>query len=1095
MNFKIYPKSDYGKRLIDEEQIVGLNKLPYHTTSVPFLDEAEAKECDFTKSSYYESLSGTWKFKYYSSFLDAPEGFETESGDDWNEIPVPSCWQLHGYGSPKYINVGYSFLERSEVQKPPFTHEERNAVGIYKRTFSVPGRFSGKRIILRIGAVSSSASVFINGIFVGYTTNSKTAAEFDITGFVKSESENDVTVFVTEFSSGSWLEDQDMFRLSGITRDVSIYAVTDAHLFDFYAYSELEDDFSSAALILESKVINLSERAFGALKVGMKVLSPSGAELSAEEAIGEIGNFSYRFEEKVPYKAPPELKIGTTATAYLKYTVSEPLLWSAEKPNLYTVLIYLYSPDGALLEIHSFKHGFRRIENKNGRLLINGSAVKLKGVNRHETHPENGYVVSREDTERDIIMMKRNNVNALRTSHYPCDPYLYDLCDKYGLYVMDEANIESHGISYRKNILPGNDHRWLNAVMDRVGAMLHSDKNHPSVIIWSLGNELGFGETVAIAAAFCKTYDPTRLIHKRQMNSVADMDSETYPTVDYMRAHGESGKKRIFLTNEYAHAMGNACGSLADYWDTIYEFDNLAGGFVWEWCDHALVKTSDDKRRYYAYGGDFGETKHDGNFCCDGLVTPDRKETPKLMELKKVHEFIVCKSFDVNTQKLYIHNRHFHSDLSDFYIHYSLILDGKVIFSSDVDCPAILPSDNGEVTLQLPNYKSYRGECWLDVSFRYKKDTLFAEKGYETAFSQIKLKENDERGVLDLKAIPTVNIEDSDVKISVGNDEFSVDFDKARGKITARFGDDVIENLNYPSFYKALTDNDVRKLFFDKNNRSLTTNWDIAGLRDIDVSLTSLTIDNIAESYVCVRISYDCIGKNECGFKIDSTVSVFGDGRILFDNAVLPYGNLPVLLRIGSQSIIPPKYENISWYGLGPCETYPDRRSAGRIGTYSEKVGEALQNYVMPQECGAKTDSVYMTLLDSNGCGFAFFGEKKYTMSALPFEPKELDLMKHSIDTEERNKIVFTLDYAQNGLGNRSCGPDVLPQYRLIPEAVRYAYTVKKISKGESFIIGYPEAILSKIQNTESLSLSSVPSEEYRDPSDEDVRRKAGFNV
>ena len=302
-------------------------------------------------------------------------------------------------------------------------------------------------------------------------------------------------------------------------------------------------------------------------------------------------------------------------------------------------------------------------------------------------------------------------------------------------------------------------------------------------------------------------------------------------------------------------------------------------------------------------------------------------------------------------------------------------------------------------------------------------------------------------------------------------------------------------NLGYPSFYRALTDNDVRKLFFDKNDSSLTTNWEKAGLRDIEALVTSLTLEDNAENYARVRISYDCRGKDECGFKVDSAVSVFGDGRILFDNSVNPYGNLPALLRIGSQSILPPEYENISWYGLGPCETYPDRRAAGRIGAYSEKVGDALEYYVMPQECGAKMDTVYMTLTNSSGDGFAFFGEKPYTMSALPFEPRELDSMKHSVDTEAREKVVFTLDYAQCGLGNRSCGPDALPQYRLMPEAVRYAYTVKKISAGESFILGYPESVISKIESAERVSLLDIPKEEYRDPSDEDVRRKAGFNV
>ena len=644
MDSKYYPKSAWGKRITDEEGITGLNKLPYHTESVPYMGLSEAMECDFAKSSYYHSLSGVWRFYYAKSLLDIPDGFENKSGEGWDEIPVPSCWQMHGYGNPKYINVGYAFLKKGDTGTPPFTAEE-NAAGIYKRTFTVPSSFSGKRVILRIGAVTSSAKVFVNGREVGYSTNSKTAAEFDITDFVRYEGENDLSIIVTEFCAGSWLEDQDMFRMNGITRDVAIYAVCGVHLFDFYAYSEFQDGFAKADLIVEAKVMNMTDKLTPPARVSLKIIAPDGSELDAADS-AENGNLSYRFEEKVPFAQPKDIRGGTIATVYLKASLNKPLLWSAEKPNLYTVILTLHGEGGDESELHAFKHGFRKIEERAAELLINGTSVKLKGVNRHETHPKNGYIVSREDMERDIILMKRNNINALRASHYPCDPYLYSLCDKYGLYVMDEANMESHGISYRRNILPGNDHRWLNAVMDRVGAMVHSNKNHPSVIIWSMGNEIGFGETIAIAAAFCRAYDKTRLIHKRQMNSIADMDSETYPSSDNMIEHARQHPDRMFITNEYAHAMGNACGSLREYWDAIYSNKQLCGGFIWEWCDHSIIKKRDDGSEYYAYGGDFGEEKHDGNFCCDGLITPDRRETAKLCEVKKVHEFIVCHSFD-----------------------------------------------------------------------------------------------------------------------------------------------------------------------------------------------------------------------------------------------------------------------------------------------------------------------------------------------------------------------------------------------------------------------------------------------------------------
>ena len=1092
MNFKYFPKAPWGKRIIDEPKITGLNKIPYHVPSVPYKDENEAALCDYTKSSYYHSLSGVWKFHYSKSFLDIPDGFEHENGEDWDEIPVPSCWQLYGYGAPKYINVGYAFLERGEEQHPPFTPEERNSAGIYKRSFRIPEIFDKKRVILRVGAASASLSVFINGSFVGYSTNSKTAAEFDITDFIKRDTENDVSLLVTEFCAGSWLEDQDMFRLSGITRDVALYAVEDIHLFDFYAYSEFSDGYRGASITVESKIINATCASVKTKRVSMKLIAPNGKTVAEAEA--KNGNLSYRFEEKVPFPIGQDIRPGTTATAYLRAEISDPMLWTAETPALYTVLLYLYSDDGEITEIHSFKHGFRLIEEKCGELLINGAPIKLKGVNRHETHPTRGYVVSREDMERDIILMKKNNVNALRASHYPCDPYLYDLCDKYGLYVMDEANMESHGISYRKNILPGNDHRWLTAALDRVGAMVHSDKNHPSVIIWSLGNEIGFGETIAIAASFCKAYDPTRLVHKRQMNSIADMDSETYPSPDNMIEHATMKPDRMFVTNEYAHAMGNACGSLSDYWDAIYSHRQLGGGFVWEWCDHSIIKVDELGREYYGYGGDYGETKHDGNFCCDGLVTPDRRQTPKLSELKKVHEFIVCKSFDAENANLCIHNRYFHTDLSSFYIKYTVLCDGKEIYSSNIDCPAILPSCDGELTLHLPKFEAFAGECVLDVSFRYKEAQSFCECGHEVAFAQFKLKRRADNP-LKVNTLPTVSVSQDENLITVQGNDFEVVANKANGRITLKRGEAIANGVNEPSFYRALTDNDKRKLAYDKNDRNVTATWESAGLNRIVNVCKEIKITDICENFARIAIKYVSSGSDNAEFVTDTILTVFGNGHVLFDNTVTPSGKMPTLLRIGSSTTLSPSYTDITWYGFGPHETYPDRCASGRLGIYNEKVGDPYANYVMPQECGAKMKTAYMAVTDSTGAGFCFFGAKPYTMSALPHSPNELDEMLHTTDTLGKDKTVFTLDYAQAGVGNRSCGPDVLPKYRVEPQKVRYAYTVCYVENCNGITLNsYGEDILPVLEEYATGAVSYVE-EEYRDPSDEDVRKKSGFTV
>jgi len=1091
MNSSYFPKAPWGRRLIDEPGIVALNKLPYHVPTVPFANKGEAFSCDYTKSSYYYSLSGTWKFHYSESISDIPDESEKANGADWDEIPVPSCWQLFGYGSPKYINVGYSFLERGDEQKPPFT-SEKNGIGIYKRTFTVPESFSDKRTILRIGAVSSSASVYVNGIFVGYSTNSKTAAEFDITDFINPHQENDLSILVTEFCAGSWLEDQDMFRLSGITRDVAIYAVNEAHLYDFFAYSEFTEDFSEASLIVESKIFNMSEHVTSKKKVSMHIIDGNGE--TAATVSSENGNLSYRFDEVVPSLKPANIQAGTIVTAYLKADIKSPLLWTAETPNLYTVILTLCADSGEELEIHAFQHGFRKIEECRGELMINGRAIKLKGVNRHETHPRQGYVVTREDMERDIIMMKQNNINALRASHYPCDPYLYDLCDRYGLYVMDEANMESHGISYRKNILPGNDHRWLPAALDRVGSMVHSNKNHASIIIWSLGNEIGFGETVAIASGFCKSYDPTRLVHKRQMNSIADMDSETYPSPQNMIDRATKNPERLFITNEYAHAMGNACGSLSDYWDAIDTHRSLGGGFVWEWCDHALIKTKADGTEYYGYGGDFGEIKHDSNFCCDGLVTPDRRPTPKLAELKKVHEFIVCKNFDKENSTLRIHNRHFHTDLSQYDIKYTILSNGKEIYSQQVDCPSILPGEDGDVKLDLPHLPD-AGEQILDISFRYKHPQSFCERGHEVAFAQFKLTEYN-APMFDTSTLPDIQTEENARVITVTGSDFIFSIEKGCGEISMQYGACKANKVNTPTFWRALTDNDKRKLAFDKNDKNVSVTWESAGLPSLKTDCTEISFTEIRKNLARLSAKYICRGNGDVGFELITHITVFGDGKVLFDNTVIPYGDLPSLLRIGASSELAHSFDHICWYGFGPNESYPDRSSAGRLGLYNEKSGDPLQYYLVPQECGAKMNTAYMSLTDDNGCGFAFIGARPYTMSALPHTPAELEKMTHLVDTATREKVVFTIDYAQAGIGNRSCGPDVLPQYRIAPSAVRYAYTLCCVSQNTTlFPIHYSEDILPPLDTNKPETISAMQDIEYRDPSDADIRKKTGFNV
>ena len=1094
MNSKYFSKFDYGKRLTDEIAVTGLAKLPYHVPTVPYATEAEAYDADIVRSRYYYSLNGDWKFFYSDSFDGIPDDFESLSGDGWDTIPVPSCIQLHGYGDLGYLNVGYFFATDGSGLNPPFTNEKMNSAYVYKRTFTLPKNFSGKRVILALGGASSSPAVFINGKFAGYSTNSRSTAEFDITDFVSYEGENDISILLTRYSAASWLEDQDMFRMSGIYRDVFLYCTDTCHLFDIFTYTDFGESLADATLTAEVKLMNMGSEILPHHTVTMDVLAPDGTPVTNEENKPAVSRISSRFEEITPYKNFEAIKPGTVSTVYFTLKVDSPLLWSAETPELYTLVFKVISPEGDIKEIHSVKHGFRKIEVRDAELFVNGASIKLKGVNRHETHPERGYVVTREEMLADVIMMKRNNINAVRASHYPDEPYFYDLCDRYGLYVMDEANAETHGISYRKNILPGNDHRWLPMYMDRISSMVQCNKNHPSVIRWSLGNEIGFGETVAIAASYCKAYDPTRLVHKRQMNSIADMDSETYPSPEVMIEHATSKPHRMFVTNEYGHAMGNACGSLGEYWDAIYSHKQLIGGFVWEWCDHAIVKTDENGRKYYGYGGDFGEGRHDGNFCCDGLITPDRRMTSKLAELKKVHEFITSVGFDKKSGVLTVHNRYFHTDLSGFYIEYTVLREGKSIFSDKTSLPAIMPGCDGDVKLTFPEDFDFLAGDVLDISFRYKTDTPFAPRGHEVAFAQM-------TPTPGMAERPERRCEAEGLTVSEGDGDITVKSDKLTltvtscGEISAELDGIKVDNVNLPTFYRAYTDNDIRKLYFDGNGGPDNPTWKSTRFDKFETVTDSVTYKILDNGAVKITLSQKSSAGGDAGFYVNTVMTVLRD-RIVFDNTVTPFGALPHLPRIGATLTLPADMRSCEWYGFGPYDTYPDRCRSGRLGIFSADAAEPISYYVKPQECGAKMNTVYMCQRNSDGDGIAVFGQVPYTMSALPFTSGELAAMRHTPNTDDIDHIILTVDYAQNGLGNRSCGPDVLPKYRLLPETVRFVYTLTRVYPNEEIKpCRYSEELVPRLEVFSASAIADEEDEEYRDPSDEDIRAKAGFNT
>lgn len=1096
MRDKIFQKDDFGQTGLDDPQLTGLHKLPYHARLDPFDSPEQARTA--AESPYVRLLNGNWDFCYFDSIEDIPA--DLFSGNDktiaWDTIPVPSNWQLHGYGQAAYINTRYTFEPDRARLTPPLIPAECNAAGVYRTSFQLPESFSGRQTLLRFDGAESSLTVYVNGKQAGYSANGRSPAEFCITPFLR-EGENLLVVCVTQFSAATFLECQDMWRFSGIIRDVALCSVPDVQLYDCFAYCDWKG--RDAKLHIETKLLNHTAQLQSPRFVKADIYTPDGVRLDLDPR-GFTGNLSGRWQEISCVSQPQPVLGYTMATAYLSADIPTPQLWNCEAPRLYDVVLTMYREiDGTEEVIQSvrFRYGFRKVEMRDGELFLNDVSIKLKGVNRHEIHPDTGHVVSREDMLRDILLMKQNNINAVRCAHYPDAELWYDLCDEYGLLVMDEANMESHGISYRMNLLPGNDPRWLTASMDRVSAMVQSHKNHPSVIIWSLGNEIGYGENVAVMAAYCHAYDPTRYVHKRQMNVIADMDSETYPSPDNMVQRALRNPHRPFVTNEYAHAMGNSMGSLQEYWDAIYSHRQLIGGFVWEWCDHG-IRTAKDGQEILAYGGDFGEPFHDRNFCMDGVITADRRPTAKLAELKKVLEPVCFEALDLASGYIRIHNRHYFQNLTPYLLKWSILEDGISISSGKVD--ALTASAGDSESLQLPyTVQPKPGAAYtLSLSLVHRADTAYCAAGHEVAFAQFSLPFSvPSPAYCPPAASPTV--QETDTRLTVLAGSCRITWDKTTGMLSGwetdngplLTGDSLRLNV-----FRAPTDNDAHSPYMQQ-----PVNWLSCGLDTLEDSGSAWLDARDAES-ITIRSTRRYLGKRDCGFDHDCRYRVFADGTVELTNTVRPFGELPLLPRIGVMLTMPSAFERFCWYGLGDMETYPDRRSCGRIGCWESSVTDLLDTtYEKPQECGSHEAVQLLGLFAGNDCGLSVIPLGNCAATALHYTPQQLARASHLCELRPDDATYVYLDAAQIGLGNRSCGPEPLPPYRLKPEERTFAFVLRPTGRDgwldtRRFRYGSPQPDTTpNTRQTAAPVPEAVPADSYVDPSDPDARRKAGFQA
>jgi len=1016
-------KADLTKPDWENPEVVGINKEPGHCTLIPYLDIGTALKADRKASRFYKSLNGNWKFHWVSKPADRPRDFYKPSYDvnTWDQISVPSNWQMHGYGIPIYLNVPYPF-----PPNPPYIPHDYNPVGSYRRQFTISDEWENRQIFLHFDGVKSAFYLWVNGRKVGYSQDSMTPAEFNITQYLKS-GENTLAVEVYRWSDGSYLEDQDMWRLSGIYRNVYLFATPQVHVSDFFVRTDLDDSYTNATLMIRPKIANYTDQNLKGWTVEAQLYDPETEPVLPKPLTRSVSSI---IGERYPQR-------DNVKFALLEAKVRSPHKWSAETPHLYTLVLTLKDASGQVVEIESCRVGFRKIEIKDGQLFINGKSIKLFGVNRHEHDPDHGRAIPISRMIQDIKLLKRHNINAVRTSHYPDDPAWYDLCDEYGIYLIDEANLESHGLKgYLSNVAS-----WHNAFIERAIRMVERDKNHPSVIFWSLGNETGCGPNHAAMAAWIKDYDPTRPIHYEGAAGdpvdypYVDMISRMYARIpEIIRLATDPIDDRPMVLCEYAHAMGNSVGNLKEYWGAIRSHKRLIGGFIWDWADQGLRKKSPDGKEFWAYGGDFGDKPNDGNFCCNGLVQPDRKPNPSLYEVKKIYQRIHVSPVDILAGKFRVHNEYDFRNLDFTDISWELSADGRVIQKGTL--PKLSLAPGAERDLQIPFEKPNLqpgAEYWIKIIFALAGDTTWAERGHILAWDQFKIPFNvPPAPVVDPNMMPLLSLKQTSQNIIITGSNFEVMFGKKSGALESFVFNEkqLVASALVPNFWRVPIDND--------NGNGMPKR--LGAWRNAGPNRTVNTVKAKQLKPQIVRITSEAaipVGTNST-YKI--VYIVYGSGDIIVDSTLTPSGNnLPDLPRFGMQMAVPGQFSKLTWLGRGPHETYWDRKTGAAVGLYSGHVNEHIHNYIRPQENGNKSDVRWMALTDSEGVGLVAVGVPTIYISAWPFTMKDLEKAKHIHELPRRDTITVNLDYKQMGVGgDDSWGALTHPEYTLPAKSYNY---------------------------------------------------------
>ncbi len=1012
----------------ENPQVIDQNKEPGHCTLVPYPDTDSALQCERLASEFYKSLNGEWKFNWVSKPSDRPVDFYKPGYDvsKWDEIPVPSNWQMHGYGRPIYLNMRYPF-----TVNPPYIPHDYNPVGSYRTEFSIPGAWNDRQVFLHFDGIKSASYFWLNGQSIGYSQDSMLPAEFNITKYLK-PGVNTLAVEVYRWSDGSYLEDQDMWRFSGIYRNVYLFATPQVHIRDFAVRTDLDDSYADATLMVRPGITNFNSQDIRGWTVEAQLYDAEKKPVLTEALSRSITSI---IRERYPQR-------GNVPFGLLRTTIKNPHKWSAEIPYLYTLVLTLKDSGGKAVEIESCRVGFRQVEIKDGQLFVNGKSIKLFGVNRHETDPDYGRAIPVSRMIQDIKLLKTHNINAVRTSHYPDNPIWYDLCDEYGIYLIDEANLETHGLGGYFSNVP----EWNTAFMERAIRMVERDKNHPSVIFWSLGNESGCGPNHAAMAAWIHDYESTRPVHYEGAAArphdpyYVDMLSRMYARIpEIIRLATDPDDNRPMVLCEYAHAMGNSVGNLKEYWDAIRSHKRLIGGFIWDWADQGLRKKAPDGKEFWAYGGDYGDNPNDGNFCCNGVVLPDRRPNPSLYEVKKVYERISVTPVEPTAGTFNVHNEYDFINLDFVNILWELTEDGKTIQKGTLPKLSLAVGDSRQINIpfEKPNLKS-GAEYFLKISFALADDASWAEKGYVVAWEQFEIPfDTPQAPSAEIAAMPPLKLQDSRAALKITGRDFELAVGKSSGAIESfKFdGKELIAEPLIPNFWRAPTDND--------NGNRMPRRLGIWRRAGQDRKVDKVSSEQISPQVV--RITAEAALDVAEGWKYTSVYTVFGSGDIIVSGSIGPGAELSINLpRFGMQMAIPGEFSTMSWFGRGPHESYWDRKTGSAVGLYSGPVEEQFHPYVRPQETGNKTEVRWVALTNKDGAGLLAVGMPLLSASAWPFTMDDLEKATHINELPRRETITVNLDYKQMGVGgDDSWGARTHPEYTLPPKAYNYRFRLR----------------------------------------------------